>query len=182
MNYNNIIAIIAAVLLSACTLKVPPYNADIGNVSKLKKATNEPLSLGKIESEKKLNKLSLRGSPLISSVGTSYGQYIENALQQELELAKLWSGVAKKQVSGKVIAQDIDISGFSEGSAFLKVNFIVSEEGATLYDKVITAEHNFDSSFMGSIAIPNGQRSYVELVQKLLSNLYSDKEFIASLK
>ncbi|ALQ08721.1 hypothetical protein D172_012095 [Pseudoalteromonas sp. Bsw20308] len=131
---------------------------------------------------KKLNKISLRGSPLVSSVGNSYGEYIESALIQELKLAKLWSGVATKQVSGKVIEQDIDVTGFSEGSAFIKVKFTVSDGDITLFDKVISAEHTFDSSFLGAIAIPNGQRSYVELVQKLLTNLYADEEFIASIK
>ncbi|KAA1163646.1 hypothetical protein EU508_03575 [Pseudoalteromonas fuliginea] len=101
---------------------------------------------------------------------------------QELKLAKLWSGVATKQVSGKVIEQDIDVTGFSEGSAFIKVKFTVSDGDITLFDKVISAEHTFDFSFLGAIAIPNGQRSYVELVQKLLTNLYADEEFIASIK
>ena len=182
MKYRSSIGLIGVLFLSACTIQVPPYSADIGTVSKLKQETVSPLSVGTIKSEKKLNKISLRGSPLISSVGNSYGKYIENALLQELKLAKLWSGVAKKQVTGKVIDQDIDVTGFSEGSSFIKVNFIVSEENIILFEKEIMAEHTFDSSFMGAIAIPNGQKSYVELVQKLLTNLYADEEFIASIK
>ncbi|WP_457933946.1 hypothetical protein LOS73_15515 [Pseudoalteromonas sp. SCSIO 43210] len=182
MNYKSSLGLISALFLSACTIQVPPYSADISNVSKLKEESNTPVSVGKIESEKKLNKISLRGSPLVSSVGKSYGEYIESALIQELKLAKLWSGVATKQVSGKVIEQDIDVTGFSEGSAFIKVKFTVSDGDITLFDKVISAEHTFDSSFLGAIAIPNGQRSYVELVQKLLTNLYADEEFIASIK
>ena len=170
MKYRSLIGLIGVSFLSACTIQVPPYSADIGNVSKLKQETVSPLSVGTIKSEKKLNKISLRGSPLISSVGNSYGKYIENALLQELKLAKLWSGVAKKQVTGKVIDQDIDVTGFSEGSSFIKVNFIVSEENIILFEKEIMAEHTFDSSFMGAIAITNGQKSYVELVQKLLTN------------
>lgn len=85
-------------------------------------------------------------------------------------------------MTGKVIDQDIDVTGFSEGNSFIKVNFVVSEDDAILFEKVISAEHNFDSSFIGAIAIPNGQRSYVELVQKLLKNLYSDEEFITAIK
>ncbi|WP_337123426.1 hypothetical protein, partial [Staphylococcus aureus] len=64
--------------MSACTIQVPPYRADISNVSKLKEIPNESVSVGKIKSEKHLNKISLRGSPLVSSVGDSYGEYIEN--------------------------------------------------------------------------------------------------------
>jgi hypothetical protein len=182
MKYKSSLGLIAVLFLSACTIQVPPYSADISNVSKLKEETKTPISVGKIESEKKLNKISLRGSPLVSSVGNSYGEYIESALIKELKLAKLWSGVAKKQVTGKVIDQDIDVTGFSEGNSFIKVNFVVSEDDAILFEKVISAEHNFDSSFIGAIAIPNGQRSYVELVQKLLKNLYSDEEFITAIK
>jgi hypothetical protein len=182
MKYKSSLGLIAVLFLTACTIQVPPYSADISNVSKLKEGANSPVSVGTIESEKKLNKISLRGSPLVSSVGNSYGEYIENALLQELKLAKLWSGVAKKQVTGKVIDQDIDVTGFSEGNAFIKVQFVVSEGDTILFEKLITAEHTFDSSFIGAVAIPNGQRSYVELVQKLLKNLYSDKDFITAIK
>ncbi|MBE0359659.1 hypothetical protein [Pseudoalteromonas aliena] len=182
MKFKSSFGLIAALFLSACTIQVPPYNADISNVSKLKEVSKNPISVGKIESEKKLNKISLRGSPLISSVGTSYGEYIENALLQELKLAKLWSGVAKKQVTGKLVDHDIDVTGFSNGSAFIKVNFVVSEGDSILFEKVVSAEHTFDSSIMGAIAIPNGQRSYVALIQKLLKNLYSDEKFIESIQ
>ncbi|HEA18523.1 MAG TPA: hypothetical protein ENH88_19170 [Pseudoalteromonas prydzensis] len=182
MKYKSLLTLITVLALSACTIQVPPYRADISNVSKLKEIPNESVSVGKIKSEKNLNKISLRSSPLVSSVGDSYGEYIENALLQELKLAKLWSGVAKKQVSGSLVDHDIDVTGFSEGDAFIKVNFVVSEGNVNLFEKTISAEHTFDSSFMGAIAIPNGQQSYVELVQKLLKNLYSDKDFIEAIK
>jgi hypothetical protein len=35
---------------------------------------------------------------------------------------------------------------------------------------------------MGAIAIPNAQASYVNLVQKLIKNLFEDKAFISVLK
>jgi hypothetical protein len=35
MKYRSLIGLIGVLFLSACTIQVPPYSADIGNVSKL---------------------------------------------------------------------------------------------------------------------------------------------------
>jgi hypothetical protein len=40
----------------------------------------------------------------------------------------------------------------------------------------------FDSSFIGAIAIPNGQNNYINLVQSLIKTLFEDKAFLDSIK
>ena len=45
-----------------------------------------------------------------------------------------------------------------------------------------TARHEWDSAFLGSIAIPRAQQNYPIVVQKLLASLYVDLEFLQALK
>lgn len=169
--------ILLLVMLSACTMKAPPYQASVENIQPLKLAKVKPLSVGEFNSTKKLDSISLRGSRLVSPSGT-YGIYLTKAIEEELKLAKLWSGVSSTVVSGTLIRNNIDISEFSTGTGDISVNFIVTTDGKIVYERIISADHVFDSSFMGSIAIPNGQSNYMNLVQKLIKNLFSDKAFI----
>ena len=138
--------------------------------------------MGTIESSEDLNSISLRGSTMSSPVDKSYGAYISQALEDELKLAKLWTPASATIISGEILTNDIDVSGFSTGTGEASAKFIVTRDNTIVFDKVIAANHQFDSSFLGSIAIPNGQSNYVNLVQKLIKNLFEDEEFITVLK
>ncbi len=54
--------------------------------------------------------------------------------------------------------------------------------GAVTYDKVTTVHDEWDSSFMGNVAIPRAQQRYPTVVQKLLGALYADPAFLQALK
>lgn len=177
----RIMVLVIAVALTGCTIKTPPYAASIENNQIIKRSGISPVTVGEISVEKKLNKISLRGSPLKSSVGASYGDYLEDALLQELKLAKLWSSVSTTVVSGEIIENDIDVSGFSKGIGLISVKFTVKNNENIVFEKVVTANTEIDSSFIGAIAIPNGQANYPVLIQQLIKTLFSDQEFIKAL-
>ncbi len=172
------LTVIFALLLSACTMVAPPYKNSMDNLQHLKRSSLEPMAVGEIEDSKKLNAISLRGSSLVSPQNKSFGDYLELALQSELEAAKLYSGVSSIIISGKMIENDIDVSGFSIGEGKMSVEFIVSSGENVVFTKVISVVHEFESSFMGNIAIPNGQLNYSVMVQKLCGALFTDKEFM----
>jgi len=170
-----------SILLSACTVKAPPYQASIENVQIMKLAKLKELAVGEFSSKKKLNSISLRGTSLVSPEGT-YGDYLTKAIESELKLAKIWSGISSTVVSGTLISNDIDVSGFSTGTGEISAEFIVRENDEIVYQGTISADHEFDSSFMGAVAIPNGQSNYMYLVQKLIKKLFSDQDFIDAIK
>jgi len=178
----RIFTIALSLLVTGCSLQAPPYQVSLENVQTIKRTKVEPMNVGAIIATKKLNSISLRGSSMNSPVNKSYGDYISTAVEEELKLAKLWSPVSSTVITGTVLTNDIDVSGFSEGSGEISVNFIVTKNNIIIFDKVISAAHTFDSSFMGGIAIPNGQTNYVNLVQKLIKNLFENKEFISAIK
>ena len=174
--------LLLAFAMSGCTMMAPPYQVSIENVQQIKNAKAVQMSVGEVSSSKELNSISLRGSKLVSPVGGSYGEYLSDALVQELKLAKLWSGVSDTVISGELVSNDIDVSGFSVGTGEISAKFVVTTNEKIVFEKVISANHQFDSSFVGSIAIPNGQASYKVLVQKLLNNLFTDQQFVEAVK
>lgn len=183
MNHIKKITIIAlGLLISACSLQAPVYNASMENVQTIKRVKTEAqVNIGQITTPKKLSKISLRGSSMYSPVNKSYGDYLSRALEAELKLAKVWSGVSSTVITGEIVSNDIDVSGFSTGTGEISVNFVMTREGTEIYNKNISANIEFESSFVGAIAIPNGQASYVDLVQALIKNLFEDKSFIKAL-
>lgn len=171
-----------SLLVTACSMQAPPYQASLENVQTIKRAKVEQLNVGNITSTKELNSISLRGSSMYSPVDKSYGVYLSKALENELKLAKLWSGVSATVLTGEMLTNDIDVSGFSEGTGEASAKFVVTRDNKVIFEKVISANHTFESSFIGAIAIPNAQAGYVNLVQKLIKNLFEDEAFISVLK
>ncbi|MCG6202130.1 hypothetical protein [Psychromonas antarctica] len=170
--------LLTVIILSGCSVATPPYVASISNVQVIKRSDIKALNVGDFKTDKNLNSIGLRASNLSSSVGKSFGDYLTKAITDELKLANVWSGVSDTVVSGELLENDIDISGFSIGTGIISVRFLVKKGDLLIFDKKITATHQFESSFMGNIAIPNGQMSYVDLVQNLVKALFSDPEFI----
>ena len=174
MKYLSILIL----LLSGCSVVAPPYKPLMDNLQQLKNAEISPLNVGKFEDSKSVNKLTLRGSSYNSPFNKSFGQYIENALTQELKMAKIWSGVSNTIITGQLISNEIDASGFSIGDASISVKFIVSQNEKEVLNKVFTAKHEWESSFMGAIAIPNAQMNYPVVIQKVINKLFTDSDFI----
>jgi hypothetical protein len=176
------LAMLCVIILAGCSMHTPPYATAIENNQIIKRSGIQPLSVGSISNDKKLNKISLRGSKMHSSVGNGYGDYLSDALTQELKLAKLWSAVSTTVISGEIIENDIDISGFSKGNGSISVKFVVQSGDNIVFDKVVSTTTDIESSFMGAIAIPNGQANYPLLVQQLIKTLFSDADFINAVK
>lgn len=179
---KKIIVASICVAATACSIQAPPYQVSLENVQSIKTSKISPVSVGEFGISKKLNSISLRGSGMYSPIEKSYGKYLADALQQELKLAKLWSGVSSNIISGEILTNDIDISGFSEGTGEISAKFEITQNGEVKFSKVIESTITFDSSFVGAIAIPNGQNNYKNLVQSLIKNLFQDKDFILNLK
>ena len=74
------------------------------------------------------------------------------------------------------------LGSFSTGHGDIEARFIVKRGGTVRYDGTKSNHSEWDSSFLGAVAIPKGQQAYPTLVQGLLSNLYSDPAFVAALK
>jgi hypothetical protein len=173
-------ALVLVILLSGCSIVAPTYQVSIDNVQQMKRANIDSIAVNEIKSSKDLNSISLRGSKMKSANG-SYGKYISNAIIDELKLAKIYQPLSSKVVSGELLSNDLDVSGFSTGTGTVEVSFIITDKNKVVYEKNIQAKNSFESSFMGAIAIPNAQNSYDDLIQILIKKLFDDPEFLTAI-
>ena len=184
---NRVIATVLMVLgLAACSLTAPKYNAAMENVDKLRDAGLGKARVAKFTADPSLkndvNRLTIRGGHYESPYDKSFVAYLEEAIRQELDDARLLDAGANTEVSGVLIRNDLDGSGFSTGTADIEARFLVKRDSTVRYDKVQSAHHEWESSFMGAKAIPAAAQNYPTVVQKLLAKLFGDSDFLAALK
>lgn len=176
-------AIGVCALFAGCAGPSPSYSPSIDNVELLKKGGLETMKVGQVGVTPGMpgaNAISLRASSMVSVVGTHYGDYLASALRQELELAKLQNLQSKLEVSGVLIKNNIDAGGLSTNEGQIEARFIVKRADQVTYDKVKKAELQWDSAFAGAVAIPLAANNYSVMVQKLLSSLFSDPDFMTA--
>jgi len=175
-------ALCALAALAACGTVTPPYSAAMDNVQALRNGGSSKVQVGNFSTPADQNSISLRGmNSMTSSVGGSYGAYLADALRQEFDLAKRIDPASSVEVSGALLKNDVDVSGFSTGTAVLTARIIVRRGSETRYDKTHTVTHTFESSFVGAIAIPAARSAYPDLVRKFLAAVYADPAFQAAL-
>lgn len=178
-----ILLAVAALYMSGCTMTTVQYQPDFNLVNDSKDSELPAMSVGKFtEASPKVNKVSMRGSSMVSHLNSSYGAYLKYALEEQLKQSSLWSDSANVVISGTLTKNDFDASGTNIGTADLAADFIVHRDGNQVYQKSCEIHHEWPSAFMGSIAIPNAQNNYPVAVQKLIAELLSDPEFKAAIK
>lgn len=179
------LAVLLTTLTSGCALVAPRYNASLDNVQKLKDSGMQPAKVGNFTStpgKDNPNPISIRGSSLTSPYEGSYAKYLAQALQQDLSLAGKLAPDAQTEFSGALEKNDISVPPVGSASGDLAARFVITRSGQTRYDQVKTIHDEWDSSFVGAIAIPRAQERYPVMVQKLLSELFSDPAFLQAVK
>jgi len=178
--------LLAAVALSAgCSMVAPKYSPSLENVQKIKDANISPTKVGTFDftaAAGNTNPISLRGSSLNSPYDGSYAKYIAEAVKQELVLAGKFAADAQLEVSGALQKNDINIPALGSGTGDLQARFVVKRGGEVRFDQVKMIHDEWDSSFVGAVAIPRAQERYPVMVQKLIGQLLADPAFLQSLK
>ena len=170
--------VILLMFVSACSIQAPPYNPSIENLQTLKRSSIEPINVGGFSDSKKVNNLSIRGSSYNSPFEKSFGKYFQAALVSELKLAKLWDGVSDTVIEGDLLENEVSGSG----EANITVLFKVTRKGKTVFEKKLSAEHEWESSFVGAIAIPAAANNYPKVISKVIGKLFNDRDFISVTK
>lgn len=166
------------------TLPAPHYTGSIENVQRLKSETFSA-KVGRFEApvtKTAPNPISLRASPFVSPYENSFGSYLAEALRAELKLAGRLSADSEIAITGTVLRNDMDVSGFSVASGDIEARFVVKKGEELRYDQVKSAHHEWESAFAGAIAIPQAVNEYPRMIQKLLAKLYADSAFLSALR
>lgn len=168
--------------LTGCmTMQTPPYTAEIENYEQLKAENKKQILVGDFDVPSSINRISIRGTPLVSSLNKSYGAYLQGAIEEEFYRAGLLSKNASCVISGTLLENDINAAGFSTATGHLSSRVVVQDKETILYDKVVSATHEWDSSFLGGVAIPRACDNYPFIVSKFIKNLFRDPDFQAAL-
>lgn len=181
---SGLVAALFALLASGCSVMAPNYSASVDNVETLKKAGDFHARVGdfiSLAGEGNVNPVSLRGTKMASPYQNSYAAYVAEAIRQELILAQRLAPNAGVELSGTLLRNDVN-ADIGTGHAYMKMQLIVKRNDKVSYDRVMSVEHQWDSSFMGSVAIPRAIEEYPVLVRKMLALLYADKDFINAIK
>jgi hypothetical protein len=125
--------------------------------------------------------ISLRGSSMTSPY-VNYANYLGEAIKQELVLAGKLAADSEVEISGILLKNEIDVSGFGTGYGDMEARFVVKKGSSIRYEGTKKAHTEWPSSFAGAVAIPRGKEEYPRLVQQLLSALYADKAFVEAIK
>jgi hypothetical protein len=177
-------ALLAASLSGCASFIAPPYAPDFSALDALKRVPMEKVTVGTVQPRDPaaaVNRVSLRGSSLTVQEGT-FAHYLEDALIRDLRELSIFDRASQVRIDATLLKNEIDVSGIATGKGLMQVDVRVTRAGVQRYTKVHTATTEFESSFAGAVAIPQGQAEYGQLVRKLLGQLYTDPEFAAALR
>jgi hypothetical protein len=177
--------LLSTMVLTACGTVSPNYAPSIANVESFKKSGIASAKVGVVSvanTKSGATSITIRAATMASSVAPNYGAYLAAAMKQELDMAKLYDEKSTLEITGDMIKNDIAGMGITTASGEMEVRFMVKSNGAVRFDKVKAVTHSWESSFVGAIAIPKAQGEYPTMVQKLISALIADPEFIQALK
>jgi uncharacterized lipoprotein YajG len=180
-----LIAIIVTIItVTGCSTPAPTYSVSIPNLQTLRDANLAQVAVGEVTatgSAANNESISVRANSMVSPQGT-FAKYLQNALVQELSDARLLDPKSDIKITAVLLKNDISAGGFITNSAEMEVQIAVSKAAQKTFDKVKKAKIEWDSNFIGAIAIPRAMQNYPRLVETLLKELYADKDFLSSLK
>lgn len=179
---------VCTLLLGACatatrSLPMPKYVGSVQNLQTLRASGAQAFSVANFSDAPSVNRPgSIRARAWILDLpyGTTYESfsgYLQEALKNELESAGRYREDSTLTIGGVLLDNQLDASGINIGTALLSARFNVTDAGTTIYEKTLTAESKWDSSFFGAIAIPDAVRNYIGTLQKLLYQLFADPDF-----
>lgn len=176
-------ALASLVLLTGCaqiTMGTPQPTAD--NATHLKQAQLAETRLGAFTLDAgkpaQMDKShSLRGANSVQApTNGSFAEYIRESLRVELAAAGLLNPQADAVISGVLQDSQLD-PAIGKGTGSIRVRFMVTRGGEKRFDKALTARAEWESSFMGAVAIPAAAQQYEGLYRKLVGQLIADPDF-----
>lgn len=158
---------------------MPMYVGSVQTLQTLRASGPQAFSVGKFADSPSVRppgSIRARIWALQPPFNDSFSGYLKEALQRELESAGRYRADSSLNISGVLLDNRLD-AGVDVGTAMLSARFNVTKSATTVYDKTLTAQSRWESSFLGAVAVPAAVRNYVGTFQKLLYQLFSDPDF-----
>lgn len=176
-----VFALATLMMLAACVhAPAPAYQPGIANLQALRVGTT-PIGVDDFAADADVNdrRLGMRGNSMAGGGGDgAFSTYLQQALETELRNAGRLDAAAGLRLSGTLTENRLDADGFSVGRATVGARFVLTRDGRVVYDKTHSADHEWESSFIGALAIPAAMQGYSATVQKLTGQLFADRAFV----
>lgn len=176
----GVVAAAMAALAACAGSPAPAYQPAIANLHSLRTSTTT-IGVDDFAPAAGVNdsRLGLRADAMTGAGSDgAFSTYLQQALEAELRSAGRLDAASGLRLSGTLTDNRLDSNGFSVGHAWLGARFVLKREGQVVYDKTHNAEHEWESSFIGAIAIPAAMEGYSATMQKLTGLLFADPAFI----
>ena len=174
-------ALLAALFIGACSQLTASYQTPNANVLALQTAGRSKLAASDFTAtpgqESALNDLTIRGHGFVSPNDGSFAQYIRAALIADLKRSDRYDPQSPIVVSGVLQKNTIDGLDFKLGQADIAIRFKVERDDRVLFDKIVEQHHEWQSAFIGAVAIPTAVENYGATVGLLIDKLFRDPEF-----
>lgn len=177
-------AVISMQLTGCMTAKMSAPTPSVETATKLRAANLAPVAIGsfKVDASKSGidSSISLRGSNSVSAQSGSFAQYLGETLKVELASAGLLDPASSTVISGTLTQAEAD-AAIGTGKAKLAARFVVTRGATVAFDRELSAESSWESSFIGGVAIPLAAQKYEGLYRTLVGNLVNDADFRAAI-
>ena len=174
--------LLVALLATGCaSVKLDATSATPTTVEKLRAANLAPARAGafKLAAGKPVamdtSISGLRGLVLEPAKG-SWSQLLTDTLVIELTAAGLYDNQSPVVIEGQLVDSQVD-AAISQGAGRLAARFNVVRAGRVVYDKELSIDAVWESSFMGVVAVPEAINQYGALYKKLVTKLIDDPDF-----
>lgn len=170
------------VLSTGCVrLQLQPPRQSVDNTSAARAIGFKSAAVGPFTLAEGLPKsldlsIGVRGSTLYSPYEDSLARYMAETLRAELAGAGLLDPGSPTVITGQ-LTRSATQAGSSQGSAELGMRFQVARAGRRVYDKELVEQQEWESSFVGAIAIPLAMDQYTSLYRRLVARLLRDQDF-----
>ena len=175
---------VSSVLVGCAQIHIGPPVAGVDNIQKARALGAAPLAVGNFKAGPDVKDdagISMRSNTISSPVQGSFAQYLKENLSVDLKAAGLLDPASKTVVSGELVESKLD-SATSGGSGSLGARFVVTRNGAQVFEKSLRVQATWPSSFVGAVAIPAAVNNYGGLYRELIGKLLDDPDFRRALK
>jgi hypothetical protein len=173
---------VSLALFGCATVQMPvPTTASADNLSTLRAANLAPAKAGAfVLAPGKPAALDttldgLRGSSVEPANG-SFAKTLREELVVELKAAGLYDETSNTVITGQLTDSQVD-AAIGTGTGRLGAHFTVTRDGKSVYDKTLTVDAKWESSFVGAIALPAAINQYTALYKTLAGKLFADADF-----
>lgn len=178
-------ALLSVAFLTGCAqlrLGVPVPSID--NIQKARGSGISPVAVGDFAlapgKDAGLDqKVSARTNSIFSPFDNSFAKYLKENLSTDLRAAGLLDPGSKILVTGRLVDSQLDVP-VGKSKASVAARFTVTKAGAQVYDKELRADREWQSEFLGVIAVQAAMNEYAGLYRKLVADLLDDPAFRAA--